>query len=93
MASCNRGWRHGTDETIEITQLAVDTCYWPLYEVVDGEWRLTYKPKEKRPVVEWLERQGRFRHLFQDENRHMIDEFQAEVDRSWERLLALCHEE
>lgn len=92
LSSCNRGWRHRTDETIELTQLAVDTCYWPLYEVEDGEWRLTYKPKEKRPVEEWLKRQGRFRHVFRPENRHMIDELQAEVDLRWERLLRLCGE-
>ena len=92
LSSCNRGWRHGTDETIEITQLGVDTCYWPLFEVEDGEWRLTYKPKEKPPVEEWLKRQGRFRHLFRPENRHIIDELQAEVDRQWERLLRLCGE-
>jgi len=90
LASCNRGWRHGTDETIELTQLAVDTCYWPLYEVEDGEWRLSYKPKKKLPVEEWLRRQGRFRHMFRPENRHMIDELQAEVDRRWGRLLRLC---
>jgi len=92
LSSCNRGWRHGTDETIEITQLAVDTCYWPLYEVENGEWRLTYKPKEKPPVEEWMKRQGRFRHLFTPQNRHLIDEMQAEVDRRWERLLKLCGE-
>ena len=93
LASCNRGWRHGTDETIEITQLAVDSCYWPLYEVESGEWRLSYKPREKLPVEGWLKRQGRFRHLFRDENRHLIDELQAEVDRRWQRLLRLCGEE
>jgi len=92
LSSCNRGWRHGTDETIEITQLALDTCYWPLFEVEDGEWRLTYKPKKKPPVEEWLKRQGRFRHLFRPENRYVIDELQAEVDRRWERLLKLCGE-
>jgi pyruvate ferredoxin oxidoreductase beta subunit len=92
LSSCNRGWRHGTDETIEITQLALDTCYWPLFEVEDGEWQLTYKPKEKLPVEEWLKRQGRFRHLFRPENRHVIDELQAEVDRRWKRLLKLCGE-
>jgi len=92
LSSCNRGWRHGTNETIEITQLAVDTCYWPLYEVENGEWRLTYKPKKKRPVEEWLKRQGRFRHVFKPENRHMIDKLQAEVDRRWEQLLKLCGE-
>jgi pyruvate ferredoxin oxidoreductase beta subunit len=92
LSSCNRGWRHETNETVEITQLAVDTCYWPLYEVEDGEWRLTYKPKEKLPLEKWLERQGRFRHLFRPENRHMIDRLQAEVDRRWERLLTMCGE-
>jgi pyruvate ferredoxin oxidoreductase beta subunit len=92
LASCNRGWRHGTDETIEITQLAVDTCYWPLYEVEDGEWRLTYQPREKLSVEEWLKRQGRFRHLFREENRHLIEDLQAEVDRRWERLLKLSCE-
>ena len=92
LASCNRGWRHGTDETIELTQLGVDTCYWPLYEVENGEWRLSYKPREKRPVEEWLKRQGRFRHVFRPENRHLIDELQAEVDLRWERLLKLCGE-
>jgi pyruvate ferredoxin oxidoreductase beta subunit len=92
LASCNRGWRHPTDQTIPITQLAVDTCWWPLFEVEHGEWRLTYKPKEKIPVVEWLKLQGRFRHLFTPQNEHLIDEFQAEVDQRWERLLRLCGE-
>jgi len=92
LSSCNRGWRHGTDETVEVTQLAIDTCFWPLYEVEDGEWKLSYKPKEKLPVEKWLERQGRFRHVFKPENRHMIDELQAEVDRRWEALLELCGE-
>jgi len=92
LAPCSRGWRHDTDETLELAQLAVDTCYWPLYEVEKGKWRLTYQPKEKVPVEEWLKRQGRFRHLFRPENRHMIDELQAEVDRHWARLLEQCGE-
>jgi len=92
LSSCNRGWRHSTDETIEITQLGVDTCYWPLYEVEDGEWRLSYKPRKKPPVEEWLKRQGRFRHLFKPQNRHLIDEMQAEVDERWEELLERCGE-
>ncbi len=92
LSSCNRGWRHPTDETLEITQLGVDTCYWPLYEVEDGEWRLTYKPREKLPIEEWLKRQGRFRHLFRPQNRHLIDKMQEEIDRQWEELLERCGE-
>ncbi len=87
LSSCNRGWRHPTDQTMEITGLAVDSCFWPLYEVEKGEWRLTYKPKEKLPVEEFLRPQGRFRHLFREENRHIIEELQEEVDRHWEELL------
>jgi len=92
LASCNRGWRHDMDETLELTQLAVDTCYWPLYEVVNGEYRLTYKPKEKKPVAEWLKRQGRFRHLFLPENEGIIQRLQEKVDRDWEQLLEKCGE-
>ncbi len=92
LSSCNRGWRHATDTTVEVTQLGVDTCYWPLYEVENGEWTLNYKPRDKRPIREWLEVQGRFRHLFKEENEHLIDLFQEEVDRRWEQLLELCGE-
>jgi len=87
LSSCNRGWRHPTNTTMEISRLAVDTCFWPLYEVERGEWKLNYRPKEKLPLEEFLKPQGRFRHLFREENRHVIEELQAEVDRRWEALL------
>jgi pyruvate ferredoxin oxidoreductase beta subunit len=92
LASCNRGWRHPTDQTIPMMQLAVDTCYWPLFEVENGEWTLSYKPKDKKPIVDWLKLQGRFRHLFTPKYEHMIEEMQVEIDRRWENLLKLCGE-
>ena len=92
ISTCNRGWRHVAEQGIEITKLAVDTCYWPLFEVEDGEWKLNYKPKEKKPIETWLETQGRFRHLFRPEHRHIIDEHQVEIDRRWEQLLKRCGE-
>ena len=91
-SDCNRGWRHATDTTIDVTALAVDTCYWPLFEVEEGVWKLNYKPREKKPVVEWLKTQGRFRHLFQPQFRHVIDEIQERVDEEWESLLKRCGE-
>lgn len=92
LAPCPRGWRYDTPKLLEISKLAVDTCVWPLYEVVNGEWKLTYKPKEKLPVEEWLKPQGRFKHLFEKNNAHLIKELQEEVDRRWENLLKLCGE-
>ncbi|HOO11449.1 MAG TPA: thiamine pyrophosphate-dependent enzyme [Bacillota bacterium] len=92
LAPCPRGWRYDTPKLLEISKLAVDTCVWPLYEVVNGEWRLTYKPKEKLPVEEWLKPQGRFKHLFEKHNAHLIEDLQREVDIRWEKLLKLCGE-
>lgn len=92
IAPCHRGWRYEMPETIEMAQLAVDTCFWPLFEVENGEWRFTYKPKTKLPLRDWLSRQGRFRHLFRPENEHILDELQAAVDQRWEELLKRCGE-
>ena len=92
LAPCPRGWRYEADEGIELARLAVETCYWPLFEVVDGVWKLTYRPKEKRPVRDWLKIQGRFKHLFKPENEHIIDELQAKVDKDWADLLKRCEE-
>jgi pyruvate ferredoxin oxidoreductase beta subunit len=93
LSSCNRGWRHETDQALEVTRLGVETCYWPLYEVEDGQWKLTYRPKEKLPIEEFIKPQGRFRHLFSEQNKHIIEELQAEVDRKWRQLLQRCGEE
>ncbi|TKJ28898.1 MAG: pyruvate ferredoxin oxidoreductase [Chloroflexi bacterium B3_Chlor] len=93
LSSCNRGWRHPTDIAIEISRLAAETCYWPLYEVEDGEWKLTYRPKKKLPIEEFLQPQGRFRHLFREENKHVLEELRAQVDRKWRQLLKRCGEE
>jgi pyruvate ferredoxin oxidoreductase beta subunit len=93
LSDCNRGWRHETDQTLEVTRLGVETCYWPLYEVENGQWKLTYRPKEKLPIEEFLKPQGRFRHLFAEQNKHIIKELQAQVDRKWRELLERCGEE
>jgi len=92
MAPCPRGWRYNTPDLLEICKLAVDTCVWPLYEVENGVWKLNYKPKKKLPVIEYLKPQGRFKHLFTDENKHLIDEIQEDIDRNWEGLLKKCGE-
>jgi len=90
LAPCTRGWRYPPEATIEIARLAVDTCYWPLYEVENGVWKLNYKPRQKKPMEEWLRAQGRFAHLFQPKFRHLIDEIQAKIDEEWEKLLEKC---
>lgn len=93
LSPCRLGWGHPPEQTLTIGRLAADTCFWPLYEVVAGKYRLTYKPKEKKPVTEWLKLQGRFKHLFKPENKDLIDTIQNYVDERWQKLLKLCEEE
>ena len=91
MAPCPRGWRYDAPDIIDICKSAVETCYWPLFEVIDGKWILNYEPKKKLPIEDFLKRQGRFKHLFKPGNEELIAAFQAEVDRRWEELLERCH--
>jgi len=89
---CNLGWGYLPDQGIEIAKMAVETCFWPLYEVEDGKWRITYKPKEKKPLTEFLKLQKRFAHLFKPENKALMNEIQAHVDKTWEGLLKKSQE-
>ena len=89
MAPCPRGWGYNTENLMEINKLAVETCYWPLYEVIDGKYVINYKPKNKLPIEEFLKPQKRFKHMFKPGNEWMIKEFQDEVDKRWQELLDL----
>jgi pyruvate ferredoxin oxidoreductase beta subunit len=69
-----------------MSRLAVETCYWPLYEVENGVTRITAVPREKKPLTEFLKPQGRFKHMFQPGNEWMLAEAQQQVDTGWEKL-------
>lgn len=86
ISPCNRGWRSRTDDSIALSRLAVETCYWPLYEVENGIVKITFKPKKKKPVVDFLKPQGRFKHLFKPENEWVINKLQEDIDSEWDRL-------
>ena len=77
MSPCPRGWRYPTEKIMDICKLAVETCYWPLFE-------------KKLPIEDFLRTQGRFKHLFKPENEHLLVQYQQEVDRRWEDLLYRC---
>ena len=89
MAPCPRGWGYNTEDLMQINKLAVETCYWPLYEVIDGKYKISYKPAKKLPIEEFLKPQKRFKHMFKPGNEWMIEAFQKEVDDRWNELLDL----
>jgi len=90
ISPCPRGWRFPMNKTIHLSRLAFETCIWPLYEVEDGKYKITAKPREKKPITEYLKEQRRFEHLFLPENKHIIDELQRKVDEDWEKLQKLA---
>lgn len=88
LALCHRGWRYPQENGVAIAKIATDTCFWPLYEIENGKkYKINYKPKEKKPITEWLKPQGRFKHLFKPENENIIKSIQDEIDAEWEYLI------
>jgi len=87
LALCHRGWRYPQEQGIAIAKSAVDTCFWPLYEITNGkEYKINYTPKEKKPITDWLKTQGRFKHLFKPGNEEVLKSIQVEIDTEWEYL-------
>lgn len=71
---CTTGWGYDSSKTIEMGRLAVETGSWILYEIEDGEFKVTYRPTERKPVAEYLKPQKRFKHL-DDAQIEKIQEF------------------
>jgi pyruvate/2-oxoacid:ferredoxin oxidoreductase beta subunit len=81
---CPVGWRYEPEKTIEIARSGVQSGIWPLYEILDGvKFKLNYKPKELKPVTEYLRPQARFRHMTEEETA----EIQDVTSGRWAKLL------
>ena len=82
------------DAAIELARLAVQTCLFPLWECEHGEYNISTpsriyikRPERKKPVMDYLKQQGRFRHLFRSEQKDILNQIQQRVDREWAVLL------
>ncbi|MDD4635056.1 MAG: pyruvate synthase subunit PorB [Dehalococcoidales bacterium] len=65
-SGCPTGWGCATNLTIKLGRLAVETGVFPLYEVENGKYTITYKPEKLRPLTDYMKPQRRFRHLTED---------------------------
>ncbi len=82
-APCPTGWKSKPSDTIKLARMAVQTGYFPLYEIEDGEkYTMTVKIKDRKPIDEYLKLQGRFRHLKPENVAHI----QAEIDARLAKL-------
>ena len=82
-APCPTGWRHPPELTLEVARIATYSRVFPIFEVERGVYKVKQHKKEAT-VKEYLQMQGRFRHLTEEE----IAAIQASVDQAWKVLLA-----
>ena len=86
LSVCPTGWRIPSDQAIRYGRLAVETGVFPLYEIVNGKYSLTYNPEPLRHMVDYFNGQGRYRHL----TVKTISKIQERVNLDWKRLKYLC---
>jgi len=82
LSVCPTGWRCPTDLSIRLGRLAVETGMFPLYEIENGQYKLSLDLPQLRPVNDYLKLQGRFRHLSED----AIDKIQQRINEEYARL-------
>jgi pyruvate ferredoxin oxidoreductase beta subunit/phenylglyoxylate dehydrogenase beta subunit len=71
-APCIIGFRIGSDAAIQVCRTAVRTNYFPLWEMENGQFKITAPVENPRPVQEYLSLCGKFSHFKEDD----IAEFQ-----------------
>jgi len=83
LSVCPSGWRSATDTVIRQSRLAVETGMFPLYEVENGQYKMSIDLPQLRPVKDYMKLQGRFRHLSDD----VIERIQERVTLEYQKLL------
>lgn len=79
---CLTGWGIKTECSIEVSRAAVESNFFPLYEVEHGKFIINKKYKNPRPVKDYLFYMKKFRHL----NAEEIADIQAMTEEKWKRL-------
>ncbi|HEX7055987.1 MAG TPA: thiamine pyrophosphate-dependent enzyme [Bacilli bacterium] len=91
LITCPLNWLSQEKDGCTILERAVDSCFFPLYEVERGITNITYNPEEKGkriPASEWLKMMGKTRHLLKPEYAETLREFEQEIERRWRKLKA-----
>ncbi|MCX6811829.1 MAG: thiamine pyrophosphate-dependent enzyme [Candidatus Berkelbacteria bacterium] len=87
LSTCRLGWGHPSNMACQLSKLAVETCYWPIYEIRNGRLRLNYRPKEPKPLEDFIQFQKRFEHLLLPENKKELEDLKRMVSDEWQALV------
>lgn len=91
LSACPLNWGDKPSTERKVISAAVDSCYFPLYEVERGATSISYDPEKrgkKIPVSDWLSMMGRTKHLCMQRYESVREDIQSEIDRRWSRLKA-----
>ncbi|RDU38367.1 pyruvate synthase [Neobacillus piezotolerans] len=91
LITCPLNWKSEDRYGSTIMEAAVNSCFFPLYEIEQGKTAITYNPEEKNkrvPASEWLKYMGKSKHLLKEENKEMLAVFEKEIEKRWQRLKA-----
>lgn len=89
ISACPLNWNDKPATERRVIEAAVNSCYFPLYEVEQGVTKLSYDPEKmgkKIPVQDWLSMMGRTKHLVKEEYKEVVERIQQETDRRFAEL-------
>ena len=92
LSACPLNWGDKPNTERKVISAAVNSCYFPLYEVERGNTALSFDPESKNkkiPVADFLKMMGRTKHLCEEKHKEILALIQQEVDIRWKRLKAL----
>jgi pyruvate ferredoxin oxidoreductase alpha subunit len=92
LSFCPLNWRSDEYEGDDVAQAAVDSCFYPLYEVEKGKTTITYDPEavgRRIPLRDYLGMMGKTKHLLSKENKPVLEAAETELERRWRRLKAM----
>ena len=88
LAPCPPGWGYDPSKSIEIGRLAVQTGFWPLFEVIEGKFYLSkdsqrfLNPDKRKPIENYLKTQKRFNSLSEVD----INNYRSYVNNLWAEI-------
>jgi len=88
LAPCPPGWGYNPKDSIEVGRLAVQTGFWPLYEVIEGKFVLSkdsgkyLDPKKRKPIIEYLNTQKRFKNISDED----IEKHKSYIEDQWKQI-------
>jgi pyruvate ferredoxin oxidoreductase beta subunit len=93
LSPCPPGWGYDPKDSIKIGRLAVQTGFWPLYEVENGKFVLSKEsvrfldPSKRKPIEEYFKAQKRFNKINEEEieqNKKYINDIWSEIKKRTE---------